>query len=288
LLDRLGARAERARDAEVALGAYTRSSSPFGRERAVRVLARLQDEHRAGALLDEIRERPRSAAELEFARRFDPSRCRVGISSKARTERLHLPGPPGRGVERAALDALLGATRRGVGAHLENRFPLALFGLAFWDVVFAPVPGAFANAYQLGPIDLFWEDFAKIRAAAIERRVTELTSRGALRDRIADTWNRKNGVNNALVAWDTIDFALIDRAIDALPLGGIVALLTYLAHHLGEVHTGFPDVVVLYDDGGHEFVEVKGPGDQLRTEQRVWLGQLGSMGLEARALKVSW
>lgn len=41
---------------------------------------------------------------------------------------------------------------------------LTLFGLLFWDVLFAPLPGAFTSPYQSAPHDLHSRHFADRRA----------------------------------------------------------------------------------------------------------------------------
>ena len=287
LLDRLGYVAERSSDADIALACYKRSGTPFARQRRVRTLLRLGDVCGARALLAHIRANPRSRSEREFARRFEPTRCRLSAHRFApRIETLTLPSAPPHNVERATLGALL--ERPGLGAHLENRFPLALFGLAFWDIVFAPVPGAFSNAYQLGPLDLLWSDFAAARRAVIDARLDEIRSAEALRSRVLGTWREKCGVSNALVSWELLDPNLIGRALDRVPVAAWRKILAHLANNLAEARTGFPDLVVFYDDGAYDVVEVKGPGDALRSDQRDWLGLLDSVGIAARVLKVSW
>ena len=52
---------------------------------------------------------------------------------------------------------------------------------------------------------------------------------------------------------------------------------------------GFPDLLLLGGESDrYEFIEVKGPGDVLRPEQRQWLAALASAGLSARILEVRW
>ncbi len=88
---------------------------------------------------------------------------------------LRLARPPTDGVEAAALAAL---TRDGGdGRHLENLASLGMLGLAFWDVVFAPVDGAFVNPYQDRPLDLYWNDFRRTRSRGDFR-----AARGAARN----------------------------------------------------------------------------------------------------------
>ena len=299
LLNQLGALAERARDHDVALTAYARSTHAPARERRTRLLARLGDFAGAGRLLHVIGATPGSRLEAEFAARFDPHTLRLRRAPAViRQECLRLAAPPELrdtssarrptpGVlEGAALAALL--TRPGIGAHLENRFSLSFFGLAFWDIVFAPIRGAFLNPYQLGPVDLFWSDFAAARAPLLERRIDELRSPDRLAARVLDTWHHKRGVSNALVAWDALSRTLIERAVAAVPIVAWQALFDRLANDLREARTGFPDLALFYDDGGYEFVEVKGPGDQLRAEQRLWFSLFDRAGVSARVLRVDW
>src|SRR4030095_13034226 len=150
------------------------------------------------------------------------------------------------------------------------------------------IRGAFSNAYQRGPIDLFWADFGAARADLIAARLKKLDSHDQLRTRVHETWCTKREINNTLVSWDALQLDLVMRAIDWLPIAAWRALFTHLANNLGEARTGFPDLAVFYDDRAHEFVEVKGPGDKLKNDQRNWLAVLARAGLCARVLKVSW
>ena len=46
---------------------------------------------------------------------------------------------------------------------MENKLMNALFGLAFWEQIFAPVPGAFHNPYQSVPTDMYDPAFSARR-----------------------------------------------------------------------------------------------------------------------------
>ncbi|MCE2426269.1 MAG: VRR-NUC domain-containing protein, partial [Pseudomonadales bacterium] len=50
-------------------------------------------------------------------------------------------------------------------------------------------------------------------------------------------------------------------------------------------HSGFPDLTVVYGPGHYEFVEVKGPGDQLQIHQRLWIEALERRRLPVRVLR---
>ena len=157
LVNLLGRCAERAADYDVALSAYGRASRAPGRERRVRLLRRLGDHAAAAASLDAIERAPLSAGERYFAQQFRLPRRRTRRGPTERVQRIC--APPTDGVEAAALAAL---TRDGGdGRHLENLASLGMLGLAFWDVIFAPVDGAFVNPYQDRPLDLYWNDFRR-------------------------------------------------------------------------------------------------------------------------------
>ena len=49
--------------------------------------------------------------------------------------------------------------------------------------------------------------------------------------------------------------------------------------------SGFPDLTVVYGPGRYEFVEVKGPNDQLQTNQRLWIQALRARSLPVRVLR---
>lgn len=52
---------------------------------------------------------------------------------------------------------------------------------------------------------------------------------------------------------------------------------------------GFPDLLLLGGERDrYELIEVKGPGDVLRPEQRRWFAELAAAGLSARVLELRW
>ena len=51
-----------------------------------------------------------------------------------------------------------------------------LFGLLFWDVIFAPIPGAFETPYQIAPLDLAEDTFYYSRQELAEARLATLAA----------------------------------------------------------------------------------------------------------------
>lgn len=277
--NRLGRWHERRGDFDEALASFARSTSHPARERTARILDRLGDGPGVQAVLEAMRRSPRSAEEEDFAKRFGP-RCR----RKRHPHRLEpLPDGEVARVEQVAVDTLTQGGGR--GWHLENRFSLGLAGLAFWPVVFADVPGAFVNPFQHGPVDLFWPDFVDQRTAVLEGQLERLTMRGGLASIVMDTWRSKFGVANRLVSWAHFDEDLLDAVLGDVPENDLLRLAEFTLRNLHRLRRGFPDLLIIRAPGDYEFVEVKGPNDQLQPTQRVWLDALEALELPARVLR---
>lgn len=58
--------------------------------------------------------------------------------------------------------------------HCETRILTMLFGLLFWDIIFAEVLGAFETPYQTAPLDLFYDSFYRARKEGIDERLQEI------------------------------------------------------------------------------------------------------------------
>ena len=284
IVNDLGRSAERARDFDVALSAYARSTRAPGRERTARLLRRLGDVERTTAVLDAIERAPISAGERFFGEQF-----RSGARRPLRRIPevvLRLPEAPTERVEHAALAAL--TANGGCGRHLENRMPLGMLGLALWDVVFAPIEAAFVHPYQDRPADLYWDDFRRARAPLIAERFAAFATPGAFERAVTTIAQTKRGTTNALVDWHAFDPVWIHTALAAIPAATWVSLFDFMLDDLEQSRTGFPDLTLFGGSQRYRFVEVKGPGDQLRREQRLWFGFFAKHDIAATVLRVEW
>ena len=272
-LNRLGRNLEREGDFDTALACYARSTLAPARERRMRILDRLGDEEGVEELRSAIFESPWTALEADFAGRFS----RPFRRSAAPVVDEVLTGSA-TGIEAYALGCL--TADGGVGWHLENHLPMAVFALAYWSWLFAPVEGAFVNAFQTGPVDLFWPDFFKTREAVCQNPLD-----GPLKLRLRETARAKAGVANRLFNWQRFTPAVADVVVDAIPEADLRALAGIVREDLPGKRSGFPDLTVVYGPGQYEFVEVKGPGDQLQIHQRLWIEALERRGLPVRVLR---
>ena len=284
LVNRLGRSAERVRDYEIALSAYGRTSRAPGRERRARLLHKLGDSLATHALIEQIECTPLSAGERFFAQQFRQNRRRRARCIPEQV--LRLPEAPDVSVESAALRAL--TCGGGMGRHLENRLPLGMLGLAFWDVIFAPIEAAFVNPYQDRPADLYWSDFRRARAPLIDARLRLLREPGAVAREVRATAHAKRGVTSALVDWRAFDAQFIECATNAVPGTTWAAIFDHMLDDLEQARTGFPDLALFFGADRYQFVEVKGPGDQLRREQRLWFEFFARANVPAHVLWVEW
>ncbi|MCP3957659.1 MAG: VRR-NUC domain-containing protein [bacterium] len=294
VLNEAGRFLERRGDDSKALAFYEQATAPPARERRARVLARRGSIAEALALCEEIRSAPRDETEVAFARAFTHRLRRMrGEPLRPRKRRrrpfvqLAVRRRDGEPIERLALETLEADGRRGFFS--ENWLWKSLFGLAFWDVVFAAVEGAFQHPFQLGPLDLDSPDFRAVRAEAIDRRMHELRAERRPGPWLMEVYEAKQGVANRLVTWHEGSRDYLELALSCLAGEQLATVCDRLSRDLKRYRRGFPDLFLLRDDEpGFELYEVKGPGDQLRPEQKAWIDYLNDSGIPASILQVTW
>ncbi len=72
---------------------------------------------------------------------------------------------------------------------------------------------------------------------------------------------------------------------EGIPVEQLLALAEFTLRNLGRFRNGFPDLLLIYARNVFEFIEVKGPNDQLQAAQYSWLAELKRLGLPARVLR---
>ena len=296
-----GRLAERRGDPAAALRCYAAAEAPPARERSARVRLAASETAAAAELVAAMARAPRDESEVVMAERLATRLARLGVPlplpaptapelrrrrRPARPEDLPLGIPPGdESVETRTLVAL--AARGEVGFFAENWLWRAIFGLAFWDIVFAPLPAAFHHPFQYGPSDLDEPAFRARRASAIADRLAALAATTDLEARLLAVWDQKFGVANRLVAWADELRPRLALALARLAGDQVAAVCDRLSRDLRRYDVGFPDLFVVDPSGsGFTLYEVKAPGDQLRPEQRAWLRYFAEVGIPARLLRV--
>ncbi|RQW64564.1 VRR-NUC domain-containing protein [Vibrio viridaestus] len=152
--------------------------------------------------------------------------------------------------------------------YLENHFLNGLFGLAFWDVIFAPIPNVFINAYQSRPLDLYHHDFAAKRKELIHNTLEHIQSEGI--HHLKEVFSQKFGVANPFVHWDLMNTEIIDLVIASVDRDQLISLFKLMLTDLSAYRKGQPDLIA-FKDNEWKWIEVKGPGDKLHDSQWRWL-----------------
>jgi hypothetical protein len=190
------------------------------------------------------------------------------------------------GVERAAA-AQLQASWAAVH-YVENTLMNGLFGLAFWEQIFAPVPGVFHNPYQSIPSDMYTADFRRRRRPQLESRLGALRE-ASLAQELLCAWHRYYPYQCRWLSWRRLSPEMLAQALAAIPAAHLLAIWERMLFDPGENRRGFPDLIALgHAPGDYRLVEVKGPGDSLQDQQKRWLRFFMEQGIDARVLKVEW
>jgi len=169
------------------------------------------------------------------------------------------------------------------GLHAENALYCTLFGILLWDEIFAPMPGAFLHPFQTGPLDLGSSSFYASRKEMIDERFACLEACDLERE-IHHCASRNRGRLSRFIQWDGYSLDDLVRAANGLG-GSLVPILARIARHPGRHARGLPDLLV-WEDGRAVAVEVKGPGDVVQLEQRLWHDAMIRAGLDVRIARV--
>jgi len=294
ILNRCGSWYERQKEAELALACYEESTSAPARERIARIYDRLGCHERSLSVCETIYENPLDEMEWEFAERFRArQQKKLGLPPqnppkvKHPLHKLVLDRDPQRRIEPVVLQHYQDAGVKGF--YSENHFWQGLFGLAFWDIIFMPVRGAFFNQFQRGPKGLFSNQFRQLREEAVSKRLREIGESSNWASDIMACYEQKYGLANYLVHWSILPAELLQSALAVLKQDHVVAILDRFSRNPGEFKTGFPDLFIFKDKApGYELMEVKGPGDQLQPNQKRWLRYFSAKNIPYSIARISW
>ncbi|WOX05589.1 VRR-NUC domain-containing protein [Microbulbifer pacificus] len=273
---------------------YRLCARPPARERRARIAVARGDIDGSLSLCREILAAPLSEAEEVFAESFGyrtakreqrPHGWAAPSCYQAPTETVALPSA-------AVCVELIAAAWLEVDAggpchYVENTLFNGILGLYVWDIVFAPLPGAFFNPFQAAPSDFRTPDFYPSRRQAFEQRLAELDCEN-LAVRVWQNFDQKYGIANPLVAWDALSAPLLRLALERIPAAHWQALFRRLLADIANHRSGLPDLIRFPDAGGYELVEVKGPGDRLQQNQQRWLAFFARHEIPHRVLHVEW
>ena len=257
---------------------YRCTTLPPARERLARILGKTGRKADALNICKAMLKDPLNAEELDFAEQFGQALagqldCEFPAISKYKPKQLTLTIPStSLSVEYATA---LHFAKSGKCFYVENNLITGMFGLAMWDIIFAPLPGAFYHPFQSAPADLQQPDFALRRQDLFTAKLQDIEEHG-LASCVLPVLHHKRGISNSLVNWYAIDRNLVVLAIDRIPLPHWLAIFRHLMRDIPAHRSGLPDLVYFPDTGNYQLLEVKGPGDQLQKNQRRWMKEFAT------------
>ncbi len=290
LAERIGRAAEDAGESGLALAVYGRGESSLCTERRVRILLATGQKDAARQLLERAIAAPGSDAERLFAedlyqRKFDRKKTSVATDALRAAASIDLDEVYAGAPEKGAVAYYEAQGHR--AWRIENTLWRTLFGLLFWDELYPGTGADLHSPFEWLPLSLKNGSFLQQNQNSIDTKLKLLEDKPALVRTILATSTRHYGRANAVFRWrqTTLDalFALLET-IDARLLRG--ALLRLAEDYNGNRH-GYPDLLVI-DQDGPRFVEIKTEGDQLRHNQHVRLEQLRADGLRAEIIRARW
>lgn len=298
LLYCLGQAYEKQGDLNFAQQVYAASTYPGARHRNIRVLEKLGDCTQALELAQRAIENPESPDEKQKLARMLPRllRCqgipaqrRKALSPSIAGLSLHLellnPEP--------LLSVELALRHHWHSEHspvfyVENSLFNALFGLLFWDALFAPLQGAFFHPFQAGPADFGSADFMQRRHALFEKGLNALVD-GSYQHMIQSRFIEKQGLLNLFVFWSHLTQDLLDLALICIPPQHLRLVFSRMLCDLKQHRTGFPDLIRFWpEQQSYEMVEAKAPGDKLQDNQILWLEYFVAHNIPVKVCHVTW
>jgi len=283
---------ERVGEPSLAADLYRCSGRHPARERRLRLLERMEDWTGAVQLAEQILADPWCEEERDAADRVLP-RVQRKLGGKPVSRRrdvfttlsLELP----RGAEPVELLAARRLESEWTAVHyVENSLMNALFGLAFWEQIFIPVPGAFHNPFQGAPTDMYSREFRLRRQDSVAARLAELQA-GDTGSMLLEAYDRYSPFQCHWVDWRRLDRDLLASVAMILPGEHLLAIWQRILFDPRENRRGFPDLIALGEvPGEYCLIEVKGPGDALQESQKRWLRFFARQGIPAAVAWASW
>ncbi|GGY45739.1 nuclease [Bacterioplanes sanyensis] len=288
---------ERLGEHELAVQHYGLCQRHPARERQLRILQRQQSPERL-QLAAEMLANPWSEEERQFCQQFIPRmKCpQLEVPNVAPPEQVLLLADSDeqsvwqqQGVEQAALHAWQ-REHGGRGYYVENHLLTSVFGLTFWPVIFASVSGAFFHPFQHRPADLYETDFLSRRQGEYDA-CQQQWQRGtdAWLALLEQRWQQKNGIANPLVHWPALEWLwpeALPQALATIPPAHWQAMFDFVWRDVRRHRSGMPDLIWFDDQGGYQWLEVKGPGDSLQGNQRAWFQCFARHGIHAQVLQL--
>ncbi len=282
---------ERLQSLRAALSIYRQCKREPSRERQSRILVKLDKIEDALELCKQIIAKPLSESEKRFAKEFGyrtAKKYQLGwqkpVTYKPVTETIRIE-KTSHNVEIAAANYL---AKFGKCFYIENGLFLSVFGLHFWNVLFAPVKGAFTNPFQYRPHDLYDDNFLDQRASEYQQSIEKLANLDQNLPHYLNLAKEKSGIATPFVFWQIIKEDLLKMAFKQIPVKHWQAIFSRIWSDIRANRSGFPDLILFPESGGYQLIEIKGPGDKLQKNQQRWMSYFAEHNIPHKVVHVEW
>ena len=296
LCNRIARQLERLAAHTEALKIYQCSQLHPSRERITRIMVKLDRPVEAKDLCLAILSSPRCEEEKEFGQFFlkklDTDLWQRDFAHQE-SKQIEIPRSSltldfceNLAVETSMVQKL--ESQGGKAWHTENVLWNGLFGLFYWDLLFAPVVGAFHHPFQSGPADFNTPTFLPDRQALFDQAQARFTNPQLVQEFIQQKYQDKFQVSNRFVHWKGLSESLLTLALESLPTTLLQQVFARIWQDPKGNRSGFPDLIYFPEEGGYELIEVKAPGDRLQKNQVRWLNFFLTRNAPARVVDVNW
>ncbi|MHA2738503.1 VRR-NUC domain-containing protein [Vibrio harveyi] len=271
---------ERINELEIAIALFETTTLAPSRERRARIYDKLEQNDLFSDIVTEILTHPIDVSEFEVAQKLEQRVKRkqgfkVPRASNPKCSEYHIELD----LSRQRVELATKAHFESLGwtvFYSENTLLNGLLGLTLWDAIFAPIEGAFINAYQHRPLDLYHADFADKRKQLIDNALEQVQQ--GKTQALFDTYRDKVGISNPFVSWAYVNEELISLALEHIPNDLLVELFNVQLSDLKLYRNGMPDLIA-FKEGKFEWIEVKGPGDKLQDNQWRWIKEFNRLNV---------
>jgi hypothetical protein len=202
----------------------------------------------------------------------------IEAQKTSRKGKARYRGPMGRRVTIERLALAYYAELGYHGAWTENDYWAAILVLLFWDVYFAPIPGAFSGPLQDMPRDLGYPAFYTRRERMIRRRTRQLTRprwfglhKPDIEAALRASYRQHCGQPCRMLDWSRYsDVSCLAMGVQALAPAQLMTILHRIMRNVGVNRSGLPDLF-LSGAEGPLFVEVKSERERAGDHQFAWL-----------------
>ena len=290
LNNKIARQLEREDELTAAREIYTSTTLPPARERLARINAKTDQQKLSLDICKDILAAPHDCNELDFAATFGQKLAKKLNKDFPLCEK-YTPPESLLTLTKSKLSVefsvALHFAKTGKCYYLENNLLSTVFGLVFWDIIFAPVDGAFFHPFQSAPADFYDAAFTESRQSLIDARLAEILN-GELRHYVFTHAYQKRGIRNPMVNWVMCRKHVLNLAVNRIPLADWHAIFRLILTDIKHYKSGQPDLVYFPDAGGYQLLEVKAPGDQLQKNQLRWMKWFNQHNISHGVMHVEW